>query len=134
MVSLYKTIVMKYCGSTRCQFFENKDDCKPVHKIGENNLFLLILPSIWICCKIFKNIFTFWLLIVSEAVFKCNIHSFLQSWNRPPFYEGPPPFLGTPSLWNKFKKLPLFFWESSKLVHINCIKHFKMKVLRFALY
>ena len=33
----------------------------------------------------------------------------------------PPPFSeGTPSFWNKFKKLPTSFWEPSKLVHVNC--------------
>ena len=61
-------------------------------------------------------------------------HSFLWGWN-PHFSEGttppPPPFLGTPSFWSKFKKLPHSFWEPSKLVHVNSKKHFKMKVLRF---
>ena len=50
-------------------------------------------------------------------------------WGNPP-----PPFLGTPSFWSKFKKLIPSFWEPSKLVHANCKKHFKMKVLCFVLY
>ena len=36
-------------------------------------------------------------------------------WGNPP-----PPFLGTPSFWSKFKKLIPSFWEPSKLVHANC--------------
>ena len=59
-------------------------------------------------------------------------HSFLQGWN-PPFSERTLLFLGTPSFWTN-KKLPLFFWEPSKLVHVNCKKHFKVKVLRSVLY
>ena len=51
----------------------------------------------------------------------------------PCFWGNPPAFLGTPSFWSKFKKLPPSFWEPSKLVHVNCMKHFK-KVLRFVLY
>ena len=31
--------------------------------------------------------------------------SFLQGWHAP-FWGNLPPFLGTPSFWNKFKKLP----------------------------
>ena len=50
----------------------------------------------------------------------------------PPFW-GNPTFWAPPSSWNKFKKLLPSFWEPSKLVHINCMKHFKMKVLRFVL-
>ena len=37
------------------------------------------------------------------------------------------------SFWSKFKKLPPSFWEPSILVYVNCNKHFKMKVLCFAL-
>ena len=56
-------------------------------------------------------------------------HSFLQGWNPPP------PFLREPpSFWSKLKMLPPSFWQPSKLLHVNCIKHFKMKVLRFVLY
>ena len=51
---------------------------------------------------------------------------------EPPFSEGSP-FLGTPSFWSKFKKLPPSFWEPSKLVHANCMKHFKTKELHFVL-
>ena len=54
----------------------------------------------------------------------------------PPGLKPPPPLLGTPpppSFWSKFKKLPPSFWEPSELVHINCKKLFKMKVLRFVL-
>ena len=53
------------------------------------------------------------------------------------FCEGtttpPPPFLSwVPlSFWSKFKKLPPSFSDPSKVVHANCKKHFKMKVLRF---
>ena len=65
-----------------------------------------------------------------------NFLSFLQGWNPPPLFwdNPPPPFLGTPSFWSKFKMLPHSFWEPSKLVHVNCNKHFTMKVLRFVLY
>ena len=54
----------------------------------------------------------------------------------PPFSEGalPPAFWVPPSFWSQFKKLPLSFWDPSKLVHANYKKHFKMKVLRFELY
>ena len=48
----------------------------------------------------------------------------------------PPPFFfseGPPSFWSKFKMLPPSFWEPSKLVHVNCKKHFKIKVSRFTL-
>ena len=55
-----------------------------------------------------------------------NNYISLQVWN--------PPFLGTPYFWSKFKKLLPSFWQPTKLVHVNCIKHFKMKVLRFVLY
>ena len=56
--------------------------------------------------------------------------SFLQGRNHPPpfFFEGTPPFWVPPSFWRKFKNLPLSFWQRSKLVHVNCKKHFKMKV------
>ena len=54
-------------------------------------------------------------------------YSFLQGWN-PPFLREPPSF------WSKLKKLPPSFWEPSKLVQVNCMKHFKMKVLRFIQY
>ena len=72
-----------------------------------------------------------------------TLHSFLQGCN-PPFLREPhpppppppppPPFLGPPSSWSKFKKLPPTFWEPSILVHANCKKHFKVKVLCFVLY
>ena len=52
----------------------------------------------------------------------------------PPFSEGTPPFWVPPSFWSKLKKLPPSFWQPSKLVHVNCKKHFKIKVLRFILY
>ena len=54
-------------------------------------------------------------------------YSFLQGW-KPPFLREPPSF------WSKFKKIPTPFWQPSKLVHVNCMKHFKMKVLHFELY
>ena len=52
----------------------------------------------------------------------------------PPFSEGTTPFWLPSSFWCKFKKLTPSFWEPSKLVHANCKKHFKMKVLCFVLY
>ena len=61
-------------------------------------------------------------------------HSFLQGWNTPFLRELSYPFWVPPSFWSKFKKLLLFFWEPSKLVHVNCKKHLKMKVLSFILY
>ena len=53
-----------------------------------------------------------------------------------PFLREPPrpPFLATPSFWSKFKKFPHSFWEPSRLVDVNCKKHFKMKVLCFVLF
>ena len=39
-----------------------------------------------------------------------------------------------PSFRRKFKKSPPSFWQPSKLVHVNCKKHFKIKVLHFILY
>ena len=39
-----------------------------------------------------------------------------------PFSEGTP-HSGTASFWSKFKITP-YFWEPSKLVHVNCMKHF----------
>ena len=49
--------------------------------------------------------------------------------------SGTSPFLREPSsFWSKFKKLSPSFWQPSKLVHVNCIKHFKMKMLCFVLY
>ena len=68
-------------------------------------------------------------LVLNPKLFQ----SFLQGWN-PLFSEGTPPFLGTPSFWSKFEMLPSSFWGASKLVHINCMKHFKMKELYFVLY
>ena len=48
---------------------------------------------------------------------------------RPPFSEG------TPTLFLKqIQKVTPSFWEPSKVVHVNCKKHLKMKVLRFVLY
>ena len=47
------------------------------------------------------------------------------------FWGNPPCFLGTPLFLKKFKKLPPL-WQSSNLVHVSCIKLFKMKV--FVLY
>ena len=64
---------------------------------------------------------------------KNHVHSFLQGWN-PPFLRELPPFRVPPSFWSKYKKFSPSFWEPSKLVHVNCKKHFKMKVLRFILY
>ena len=66
-----------------------------------------------------------------------NTHSFLQGWNPPPplLWGNPlPPFWVPPSFWCKFKKLPPSFWEPSNLVHANCKKHLKIKVLCFVLY
>ena len=57
----------------------------------------------------------------------CSIVS-SRVWTSP-FSEGPS-FLSTPSFWRKFKKLPPSFWKPSRLVHANCKKHFKMKVLQ----
>ena len=52
----------------------------------------------------------------------------------PPGLEPPLLFLREPPFfWSKFKKLPLSFWDPSKLAHANGKKHFKMKVLRFIL-
>ena len=51
-----------------------------------------------------------------------------------PFSKGTPPFWVPPIFWSKFKKLPPSFWEPSKLVHVNCKKNFKMKVLHLVLY
>ena len=45
----------------------------------------------------------------------------------PPFMREPP-FLGTFLFLKQVKKLPPSFWQPSKLVHVNCIKHFKMNV------
>ena len=55
-------------------------------------------------------------------------------WGNPPFSEGTPLFLGTPFFLKQIKNLHSSFWEPSKSVQVNCIKHFKMKVLRFVLY
>ena len=44
------------------------------------------------------------------------------------------PFWVPPFFWSKFKKLPPSFWQPSKLVHVNCKKHLKMKVLCFVPY
>ena len=52
----------------------------------------------------------------------------------PLFWGNPLPFWLSPSSWSKFKKLSPSFWEPSKLVHVNCKKHLKMKVLRFVPY
>ena len=46
-------------------------------------------------------------------------HSFLQGWNL---------FL------KKIKKVTSSFWQPSTLIYVNCMKHFKMKVLLFLLY
>ena len=68
----------------------------------------------------------------------CKMDSFIQGWNPPPpptpFLRECSPFLRTPFFWSIFEKIPPSFWEPSKLVHANCIKHFKMKELHFILY
>ena len=73
------------------------------------------------------------ILTLSESCYQTILHSFLQGWNCP-FSEGtPPPFWVAPSFWSKSKTLPPSFWRASKLVHVNCMKNFKMKVLCFVL-
>ena len=54
----------------------------------------------------------------------------------PPFLRETPPFLGTPPprlSEANLKATPLFL-RAIQLVHVNCMKHFKMTVLRFVLY
>ena len=46
----------------------------------------------------------------------------------------PPPFWVTPSFRQKLKNLLPTLWEPSKLVDVNCIKHFKTKILPFLQY
>ena len=83
----------------------------------------------------FDKIFlcTIWHFSVITRIMFLFFFSYLSSSRvgpPPPFLREPPPppFLGTHSLRSKFKKLPLSFWEPSKLVHVNRKKHFKMKV------
>ena len=66
----------------------------------------------------------------------CKMDSFIQGWNPPPppFSEGMPPLSGYPLFLKQIWKNTPSFWEPSKLVHANCIKHFKMKELHFILY
>ena len=52
----------------------------------------------------------------------------------PPFWGTPTPFLSTPSFWSKLKKSSPSSWQPLKLVHVNCIKQFKTKVLDLVLY
>ena len=54
-------------------------------------------------------------------------HSFFQGWD-PAFSEE------TPSFWSRFKKLPPSFFGPPKLVHVKCMKPFKMMVLCLVLY
>ena len=60
-------------------------------------------------------------------------HIFLYGRNAP-FSEGNPPFLGTPLLSETNLKATPLFLRAIQLVHVNCMKHFKMTVLRFVLY
>ena len=84
-------------------------------------------------------IFRFWIALgffVELSNISPNIWSTIVSSRvgTPHFLRVPPsPFLVPPSFWSKFKKLPPSFWDPSKLVHTNCKKHFKIKVLRFEL-
>ena len=45
-----------------------------------------------------------------------------------------PPCLGIPLFLKQILKITPSFWQPSKLVHANCMKHFKMKELHFVLY
>ena len=54
----------------------------------------------------------------------CNLYIFIVS-SR----VGTPPFLREPPLSEANLKSYPSFWEPSKLVHVNCKKHFKIKVL-----
>ena len=77
-----------------------------------------------------------WFNVVTHTFYQ----SFLQGWD-PTFFEDPlPPFwvpypLSEANL-ESYPPLPPLpsFWEPSKLIDANCKKHFKTKVLRFALY
>ena len=60
-------------------------------------------------------------------------HTVSSRVGTPSFLREAPSFWVPSSFWSKFKKLIPFFWEPSKLVHANCMKHFKMKELHFVL-
>ena len=78
-----------------------------------------------------------WYMLVGSHNDADNNYSFLQDWNPllPSllFWRSPSPSfcVNLPLLSNflsKLKKSPPSFWELFKLVHVNRIKHFKMKV------
>ena len=67
---------------------------------------------------------------------RCACKTIVSSMVEPPLSEetSSPPFWVPPSFWCKFKKLPLSFWEPSRLAHANCKKHLRMKALCFIQY
>ena len=78
-----------------------------------------------------------WYMFVGSHNDTDNNYSFLQGWNPPLpsllFWRNPSPSFCVPlpplsNFLSKLKKSPPSFWEPFKLVHVNCIKHFKMKV------
>ena len=82
------------------------------------------LSILQICWKYFSKVY----LNYTSSILD---HRFLPGLEPPaPLF----PFSVPLSFWGKFKKSLPIFWEPSKQVHVNCKKHFKMKVLHFVLY
>ena len=69
----------------------------------------------------------FWILSTIKMKFGNYQCAIVSSRVETPFFLREPHFF-----WSKLKVTPSF-WEPSKLVHVNCMKHFKMKVLHFVL-
>ena len=88
--------------------------CNPIHYIPNSSLSFALLN----------------LESGKEAKKITKTHRFLQGWNASLFW-GSRPLTGYPFF---LKQIALSFWQSSKLVHVNCIKHFKMKMLHFVLH
>ena len=69
-----------------------------------------------------------YLFMPKQWHFGIYFHSFLQGWNLPLFSEGTPLSGYLPLSEANLKSYPpSSFYEPSKLVHINCKKHFKWR-------
>ena len=98
-----------------------------------------VFPDNKITNSIIVGAYKYWYESNSKKIIHNSLNKtecFLELFNIVSSRVGTPIFfLRVPSSFcNKFKKLPFSFWEPSKLVYVNCMKHFKMKVLRFVLY
>ena len=93
----------------------------------------------WKSCYSLLCAWPFWQSFVSFFRIKNWYRSFLQGWNSGlALSDGPTtthlPLFWVPSSFRiKIKTLFHSFWEC-KIVHVNCKKYFKIKVLRFVLY